>query len=127
MARWAACPPAPLPVTGPAGYGRHRVQRAPTLFLRLLPALLPAVLLASLPAAAQDTQLRVSSIFGQRVQKSANGVLGLMGFQVVPDMAASSIQVNRSSKEGDVGFSLTQIGSGFTVDPSFPLYLEGFL
>ena len=54
-------------------------------------------------------------------------MLGLMGFLVVPDMAASSIQVNRSSKEGDTGLSLTQLGSGFTVDPSFPLYMEGFL
>ena len=58
---------------------------------------------------------------GARVRKAADGMLGLMGFLVVPDMAASSIQVNRSSKEGDTGLSLTQLGSGFTVDPSFPL------
>ena len=64
---------------------------------------------------------------GARVRKAADGMLGLMGFLVVPDMAANSIQVNRSSKEGDTGLSLTQLGSGFTVDPSFPLYMEGFL
>lgn len=94
-----------------------------------LRSLLLAGLLALLlprPAAAQDP-LPDFAILGPRIQNATNGVLGLMGFLVVPDMAASSIQINRSGKEGDVGFSLTQIGSGFTVAPSFPLYLEGFL
>jgi hypothetical protein len=78
------------------------------------------------PALAQDQPL-LTVVDGARVRKAADGMLGLMGFLVVPDMAASSIQVNRSSKEGDTGLSLTQLGSGFTVDPSFPLYMEGFL
>jgi hypothetical protein len=100
----------------------------PALPLRRL-AILAGLLLplwSACPALAQS-QAVLSVVDGARVKQLSDGMLGLMGFLVVPDMAASSIQVNRSSKEGDTGLSLTQLGSGFTVDPSFPLYMEGFL
>jgi hypothetical protein len=104
------------PPEGPALPLRRRLALAGILL-----ALCPAR-----PAQAQDRPL-LTVVDGARVRKAVDGMLGLMGFLVVPDMAASSIQVNRSSKEGDTGLSLTQLGSGFTVDPSFPLYMEGFL
>ena len=94
--------------------------------LRLLACVL-ILLLTGSTAVAQPLE-RLTTVVGPSIQKTADGLLGLMGFLVVPDMAASSIQINRSSNEGDTGLALTQIGSGFTVDPeSFPLYMEGFL
>ena len=55
------------------------------------------------------------------------GVLGLMGYGAIPTGAASSLQVNRKTsgpEEGDPTLSLTQLGFGFEVDETFPLYLE---
>jgi len=107
------------------GVGRSKGLALHLRRLAVLAGLLLA-LLPALPAAAQETRA-LTVLDGSRIKKLTDGMLGIMGFMVVPDMAASSLQVNRSSKEGDTGLSLTQIGSGFTVDPSFPLYLEGFL
>jgi hypothetical protein len=84
-------------------------------------ALLPAP-----PAAAQAPATNFG-LLGSTPKKVADGVLGLMGFLVVPDSAASTIQINRSSREGDTGFFMTQLGTGFTVSESAPLYLEGYL
>jgi len=94
------------------------------VFLRVL--LVLALSTGALPAAAQTTG-PILTLLGPSLRTTTNSVLGLMGFLVVPDMAASSIQINRSSGEDDTALKLTQIGSGFTVAPSFPLYLEGFL
>ena len=64
-----------------------------------------------------------------RVQRG--GVLGLMGYNVIPDGSASALQLNSSSLsadgETDPTLTLTQLGFGFNVSESFPLYLEAYL
>ncbi len=83
-------------------------------------------LLASLPAGAQDNGRVITGIPGYSLQQVANGVMGLLGYNVIPDTTASSLSISRGSQD-DTGLQTTQFGLGFTVDPDFPLYLEGFL
>jgi hypothetical protein len=55
------------------------------------------------------------------------GVLGLMGYGAIPSGSASTLQVNRNSagpEEGDPTLTLSQLGFGFEVDETFPLWLE---
>ncbi len=92
---------------------------------RLLLMLLCCPLLA-LRAEAQSTGRVITGIPGYNLQQTANGVLGLLGYNVVPDVTASSLTISRGGQE-DTGLQTTQFGLGFTVDPDFPLYLEGFL
>jgi hypothetical protein len=92
---------------------------------RLLLMLLCCPLLA-LRAEAQSTGRVITGIPGYNLQQTANGVLGLLGYNVVPDVTASSLSISRGGQE-DTGLQTTQFGLGFTVDPDFPLYLEGFL
>jgi hypothetical protein len=82
--------------------------------------------LAALRAEAQGTGRVITGIPGYNLQQTANGVLGLLGYNVVPDVTASSLTISRGGQE-DTGLQTTQFGLGFTVDPDFPLYLEGFL
>jgi hypothetical protein len=91
---------------------------------RLLLLLLAA--LAPLPAAAQGDGRVITGIPGYSLQQVANGVMGLLGYNVIPDTTASSLSISRGSQD-DTGLQTTQFGLGFTVDPDFPLYLEGFL
>jgi hypothetical protein len=63
-------------------------------------------------------------IAGANVQKHANGVLALMSYSVVPDLTSSSLSINNTSTE-DPGIVMSQLGGGFTISKSFPLYLEG--
>ncbi|MGI9129499.1 MAG: hypothetical protein ACR2IG_14930 [Roseomonas sp.] len=91
---------------------------------RLLLLLLCA--LASLPAGAQNAGRVKTGIPGYSLQQTANGVLGLLGYNVVPDVTASSLSISRGT-QSETELQTTQFGLGFTVDPDFPLYLEGFL
>lgn len=77
-------------------------------------------------AEAQGNGQIITGIPGFSLQQAANGVLGLLGYNVVPDVTASSLSISRGGQE-DTGLQTTQFGLGFTVDPDFPLYLEGFL
>lgn len=61
---------------------------------------------------------------GANVQKQASGVLSLMAYSVVPDLASSSLSIN-SATTGDPGIMMSQLGGGFTISKTFPLYLEG--
>jgi hypothetical protein len=81
----------------------------------------PATALAQSPA-----RVDVGGVVGARLQGLANGVLGMLGYSVAPGVAASSIQINRGTT-GNPSLTMGQIGSGFTIDPSFPLYMEGYL
>jgi hypothetical protein len=65
-------------------------------------------------------------VVGVRLQNAANGILGMLSYTIVPGAAASSLQLNRNST-GKPNLTMGQIGSGFTIDPSFPLYMEGYL
>ncbi|MFM7688049.1 MAG: autotransporter outer membrane beta-barrel domain-containing protein [Alphaproteobacteria bacterium] len=94
--------------------------------LRLLLLTLLCGPLFALRAEAQGTGRVITGIPGYSLQQTANGVLGLLGYNVVPDVTASSLSISRGGQD-DTGLQTTQFGLGFTVDPDFPLYLEGFL
>lgn len=79
----------------------------------------------ALPAPAQ-TLPSAPAITGPDVQKRANGVLALLSFTVTPDLTASSLGI-RNGATGNPALNMTQLGGGFTLSPSFPLYLEGAL
>lgn len=58
------------------------------------------------------------------------GVLGLMGYNATPDGLANAVTLERDQVTGGAGdrtLTLGQLGSGFTVSESFPLFLEGYL
>jgi hypothetical protein len=58
-------------------------------------------------------------------RRIGSGVLGLMGYSMIPDGSANALQVNRSSVgSGSTALTLSQFGFGFTVSEAFPLYLE---
>lgn len=80
--------------------------------------------LAAAPFAAfgQSPGLRV----GGDVKSHANSVLAIMSYTTVPDVTTSSLSINNGST-GNPGFWQTQLGGGFTLSRSFPLYLEGTL
>ncbi|WP_150679142.1 hypothetical protein [Pandoraea pneumonica] len=80
--------------------------------------------LAVAPFAAfgQSPGLRV----GGDVKSHANSVLAIMSYTTVPDVTTSSLSINNGST-GNPGFWQTQLGGGFTLSRSFPLYLEGTL
>jgi hypothetical protein len=94
-------------------------------------------LLGAGPAAAQEDRTRVGEALQQavanlrsQIRPRSGGVLGLMGYNAVPDGSANAIQLNRSSstsEEGDATLTLGQFGLAFTVSEDFPLYLEGYL
>jgi len=63
-------------------------------------------------------------VIGTNVQKHANGVLTLMSYSVVPDLASSSLSINNAATDNP-GVFMWQLGGGFTWSKSFPLYLEG--
>jgi hypothetical protein len=104
---------------------------------------LAAMLAAALPAAAQAppavtqpvsresaadrlAQLRAS------IQPRRSGVVGLMGYSMIPDGSANALQIDRTSaggsdEEGDPTLTLSQFGFGFTWGESFPLFTEVYL
>lgn len=64
------------------------------------------------------------------LQPKRGGVLGLMGYNVVPDGSTNALQLSRSSFTGSDAaptLQLSQFGFGFTVSESFPLFLESYL
>lgn len=63
-------------------------------------------------------------IAGPRIRDYANGVLAMMAYSAVPDLASSSLSI-RNAATDDPGVYMTQLGGGFTVSKSVPLYLEG--
>ena len=98
--------------------------------------LLALLLLLPSIAAAQPTGERVDAILDrldtiqQQLGSRGAGVLALMGYNMTPDGSANALQVNRTTASADEGspvMTLSQIGAGFTVSESFPLWLEGYL
>jgi hypothetical protein len=92
-----------------------RQQRA------LAAALALGLLLASAPAMSQTGGGGWSLINGH-LQKRVDGVLTMMSY--TPDVTTSTLSIT-SGASGNPGFVMTQLGGGFTVSRSFPLYLEG--
>jgi hypothetical protein len=89
---------------------------------RLAAAALAALFsLAPGAAFAQDFHL-----IGGRLQDRTQAALTLLSFSVTPDSSAGSLSINNSAT-GNPNVSLGQVGAGFTVAESFPLYKEGFV
>lgn len=100
------------------------------LLVIALVALLPAI------AAAQTTSDRLDGLLDRidairaQLNPRGSGVLGLMGYNMSPDGSANAIEVERGNAKTELGSSvmqLGQMGAGFTVAESFPLWLEGYL
>jgi len=64
------------------------------------------------------------TLTGANLQERVNGVLGLMGFMLTPDVTTGSLSI-ASAPTGNPQISLTSLGGGFTLSKAFPLYLEG--
>nr|WP_241024761.1 hypothetical protein [Burkholderia sp. Ac-20365] len=79
-------------------------------------------------ARAQGTPppLSDNTVIGGNVKAHADAVLAIMTYTTVPDVTTSSLSIN-SAATGNPGFGQTQLGGGFTLSRTFPLYLEGTL
>ncbi|MFC7631398.1 hypothetical protein ACFQVB_27160 [Paraburkholderia humisilvae] len=80
---------------------------------------------ASYAQAASDA-LSSNTVIGGNVKRHADAVLAIMSYTTVPDVTTSSLSVNNGAT-GDPGFWQTQLGGGFALSKSFPLYVEGTL
>lgn len=90
--------------------------------LRIFSTLVILFTMTAGSARAQGTPDR--TVVGTNVQRYANAVLAVMSYTAVPDVTTSSLSIN-SGTSGNPGFGQTQLGGGFTLSKSFPLYLEG--
>jgi len=63
-------------------------------------------------------------VVGANVKGHADAVLAVMTYTTVPDVTTSSLSIN-SGATGNPGFGQTQLGGGFTISRTFPLYQEG--
>jgi hypothetical protein len=107
-------------------------------------ALIAALLAAALPAAparAQtvDSALRdaLTSQINERIsaqralqQSRRGGVLGLFGYNAIPDGSTNALEITRgeaSSSTISPTLQLGQMGFGFTVSEAFPLFLESYI
>jgi hypothetical protein len=66
------------------------------------------------------------TVNGLSLQKIADGVLGLMGYSLTPDVTTGSLAIS-SDPTGNPDINMTVLGGGFTVSADTPLYLEGTL
>lgn len=98
----------------------------PALPSRLRRAILVLAALCALPGAGAARAQAAPSlvIAGPGVKRHADGVLSLMAYSVVPDLTSSSLSINNADT-GSPGIWMSQLGGGFTISKSFPLYLEG--
>jgi len=87
-------------------------------------ALIPLLGAAEM-ARGQSGTTPLRSIFGPSLQRSASAALAVMGYATVPDGTASDLSISQG--EDSTGLLMGQLGSGFTLSESVPLYLEGFI
>ncbi len=92
---------------------RHAVAAALSLVLALAPA-----------SAMSQTNGGGWSLINGNLQKRAEGIVSMMQYTLFPDVTTSSLSIS-SGNTGNPDLSLVQLGGGFTVSKSFPLYLEG--
>ena len=81
-------------------------------------------LFALAPGAARAQAAPERAVVGANVKNYANAVLAIMSYTAVPDVTTSSLSINNGTT-GNPGFGQTQLGGGFTLSRTFPLYLEG--
>ncbi|TCG08448.1 hypothetical protein BZM27_12050 [Paraburkholderia steynii] len=75
-------------------------------------------------AQATPGSLSSRTVVGGNVKQHADAVLAVMTYTTVPDVTTSSLSIN-SGTTGNPGFGQSQLGGGFTISRSFPLYMEG--
>ena len=85
-----------------------------------------SAVIAPLALADGSAHAQVFTIPDVDVQKLADGILALMGFQVIPDLTTSSLSIENASTDNP-NLLMSQFGAGFTVSETFPLFLEGTL
>ena len=95
------------------------MQRRPCL------RLLVGVALAACFTVVQAQTPPPATVRGDRIQKVVNGVLGLMGYSVVPDLTASTLSINSASASDHPEITMSQLAGGFTISKTTPVYLEG--
>ena len=92
---------------------------------RALPRLIGGIALMACATWAQAQGGQPSfSAQGDRIQQLVNGVLGLTGYSVVPDLTASSLSID-SGGDGNPQIILSQLAGGFTPSRKTPVYVEG--
>ena len=75
-------------------------------------------------AQATPGSLSSQTVIGGNVKQHADAVLAVMTYTTVPDVTTSSLSIN-SGTTGNPSFGQSQLGGGFTLSRSFPLYVEG--
>jgi hypothetical protein len=73
---------------------------------------------------ASSATAQAVNLIGGRLQDRVHGVLSLMAYSVVPDLASSTLSVNDASTANPTVY-MTQLAGGFNVSSRSPLYLEG--
>jgi len=73
---------------------------------------------------AQPVLAQSVGVVGARLQERVQGVLSLMSYSAVPDLASSNLSVKDSSTANPDVY-MTQLAGGFTISRETPLYLEG--
>ncbi|MEM5370539.1 hypothetical protein V4C53_31485 [Paraburkholderia azotifigens] len=106
---------------GRASDPRVRTGARPVHKLRALGA---GLLLALLPLQPLAQQLSDRTIIAGNVKRHADAVLAVMSYTTVPDVTTSSLSINNGTT-GNPGFGQSQLGGGFTLSRTFPLYMEG--
>ena len=61
---------------------------------------------------------------GVDVEKVVNGVVGMMGYMLTPDVTTGSLSFS-NEPTGNPDLAMSSLGGGFTMSKTFPLYLEG--
>src|SRR6516225_10799721 len=89
---------------------RHRLRNAPAPL--------------QLHAQSVSDQLSSRTVIGGNIKRHADAVLSIMSYTTVPDVTTSSLSINNGTT-GNPGFGQTQLGGGFTLSRTFPLYMEG--
>lgn len=84
-----------------------------------------AVLVCAVPAPVLAVDLE-GLLFGA-VKRNARSALSVYGISAVPSETASTLSFESGSDQDRVGFTASQLGGGFTLSDSFPLYAEGYI
>jgi hypothetical protein len=88
--------------------------------------LLGVIAICACAGGAQAQTQPPTTVRGERIQKIVNGVLGLTGYSVVPDLTSSSLAID-SGASGNPQITMSQLAGGFTPSRKTPVYLEGGL
>lgn len=69
---------------------------------------------------------KANVLLDSNLKKRADAILGLMSFQLTPDVTTGSLSLN-NEPTGNPDIFMVTLGGGFTSSQDFPLYLEGTL